>query len=633
MLGLAFRQSRGPALWRRRPPTSSIRRSPGWCARACVETQSDPRSPERGQYRFLQALVREVAYSTLARKDRRTQAPRCRCPPRDRGEESPRRSPGSSPSTCSTRLRPRRPDRPGARQPWPRATGPCWSRPPSARESLGSPQRGAAAVPRRARSSTRRAARARPTLGTGLPAPPTAPDSPRQAEELAALAVERCRLLRPTRRDRRGPGPSGSAGAQTALGRLRGRADRPSADGTHPLAAVSQGRRVTAGSACWRSAPYAADSLGDRTTQQESVLTRQAAIADDLQDAGRSWCGPLNGLGNPAVDDLGIPTAYRALLERCGSDRPREGRILLRRSAARWATCPPPPTGPTSRPGALVAAEAVEVSRQVGDSLLHRDRPDQRRVHVVPARRVGPAGRRAERGLEGREPSPTAVACAMTLFAVLPGAGHRASRGRSCEELPDPYEERRPCDRARAYSAPTRAPRDERGRRRCAVAARSILADAGFDDFAMLWASGRRAPARGRRRRRRESRLVRLGRSRCCAVDPGHSRCHEFPGCAALVAAARGEDPEADLRAAESAPTCVRRAVPPGADAARARPAGCVGPGPRSARRPACWPLAREAFVDAPRHPVGRGGRRARAAVYGCRGRAIVSLEVEHRRS
>ena len=32
----------------------------------------DPRSPERGQYRFLQAVVREVAYESLARKDRRT---------------------------------------------------------------------------------------------------------------------------------------------------------------------------------------------------------------------------------------------------------------------------------------------------------------------------------------------------------------------------------------------------------------------------------------------------------------------------------------------------------------------------------------------------------------------------------
>ncbi len=32
----------------------------------------DPRSPERGQYAFVQALIREVAYNTLARADRKT---------------------------------------------------------------------------------------------------------------------------------------------------------------------------------------------------------------------------------------------------------------------------------------------------------------------------------------------------------------------------------------------------------------------------------------------------------------------------------------------------------------------------------------------------------------------------------
>jgi predicted ATPase/class 3 adenylate cyclase len=35
-----------------------------------LSMQSDPRSPERGQYGFLQELVRAVAYATLARKDR-----------------------------------------------------------------------------------------------------------------------------------------------------------------------------------------------------------------------------------------------------------------------------------------------------------------------------------------------------------------------------------------------------------------------------------------------------------------------------------------------------------------------------------------------------------------------------------
>ena len=37
-----------------------------------VRVEVDPRSPERGQYAFLQALIREVAYATLALRDRRT---------------------------------------------------------------------------------------------------------------------------------------------------------------------------------------------------------------------------------------------------------------------------------------------------------------------------------------------------------------------------------------------------------------------------------------------------------------------------------------------------------------------------------------------------------------------------------
>jgi class 3 adenylate cyclase len=37
-----------------------------------VELQTDPRSPERGQYRFVQAVVRQVAYETLSRRDRKT---------------------------------------------------------------------------------------------------------------------------------------------------------------------------------------------------------------------------------------------------------------------------------------------------------------------------------------------------------------------------------------------------------------------------------------------------------------------------------------------------------------------------------------------------------------------------------
>jgi class 3 adenylate cyclase/tetratricopeptide (TPR) repeat protein len=37
-----------------------------------IRVEVDPRSPERGQYAFLQALIREVAYATLALRDRRS---------------------------------------------------------------------------------------------------------------------------------------------------------------------------------------------------------------------------------------------------------------------------------------------------------------------------------------------------------------------------------------------------------------------------------------------------------------------------------------------------------------------------------------------------------------------------------
>ena len=44
----------------------------GLVRRELLELDHDPRSPERGQYRFVGGLVREVAYATLARRDRRS---------------------------------------------------------------------------------------------------------------------------------------------------------------------------------------------------------------------------------------------------------------------------------------------------------------------------------------------------------------------------------------------------------------------------------------------------------------------------------------------------------------------------------------------------------------------------------
>ncbi len=36
-----------------------------------LSVQSDPRSPERGQYAFLQDLLKQIAYETLAKADRK----------------------------------------------------------------------------------------------------------------------------------------------------------------------------------------------------------------------------------------------------------------------------------------------------------------------------------------------------------------------------------------------------------------------------------------------------------------------------------------------------------------------------------------------------------------------------------
>jgi class 3 adenylate cyclase/tetratricopeptide (TPR) repeat protein len=43
----------------------------GLMRRELLSIEADPRSPERGQYAFLQSLIREVAYNTFAKKDRK----------------------------------------------------------------------------------------------------------------------------------------------------------------------------------------------------------------------------------------------------------------------------------------------------------------------------------------------------------------------------------------------------------------------------------------------------------------------------------------------------------------------------------------------------------------------------------
>ena len=68
-----------------------------------LSLQADPRSPEHGQYGFLQDLVRQVAYETLSRHERKLAPPGRRGRTSSRRSRAPtRRSPRSSPRTSST---------------------------------------------------------------------------------------------------------------------------------------------------------------------------------------------------------------------------------------------------------------------------------------------------------------------------------------------------------------------------------------------------------------------------------------------------------------------------------------------------------------------------------------------------
>jgi class 3 adenylate cyclase len=55
-----------------RSPESIADQLPRLIEREILALDDDPRSPERGQYRFVQGLIREVAYDTLAKRERRS---------------------------------------------------------------------------------------------------------------------------------------------------------------------------------------------------------------------------------------------------------------------------------------------------------------------------------------------------------------------------------------------------------------------------------------------------------------------------------------------------------------------------------------------------------------------------------
>ncbi len=70
ILGLSF-SLQGLAAVSGTPPAELEPRLRALVRRELLVLNADPRSPERGQYAFVQGLIREVAYNTLARRDRK----------------------------------------------------------------------------------------------------------------------------------------------------------------------------------------------------------------------------------------------------------------------------------------------------------------------------------------------------------------------------------------------------------------------------------------------------------------------------------------------------------------------------------------------------------------------------------
>ncbi len=157
--------------------------------REILTLDSDPRSPERGQYGFTQALIREVAYGSLAK---RTDGPST-WPRRATSRVSATRSwPASWPPTTSPRTVPR------TRAPRPRPS----------RSRRGSLSRRLPIGPRPSGPTSRRCA----TSSRRSPWPPTPPRKPRSSS--GPVTRHRRRAVT-TRRTASSPGPWPSTSRRT----------------------------------------------------------------------------------------------------------------------------------------------------------------------------------------------------------------------------------------------------------------------------------------------------------------------------------------------------------------------------------------------------------------------------------
>lgn len=534
VLGLAFRRSALASLTELDPERLD-RTLAALVRKAVLTTEDDPRSPERGQYVFVQSLVREVAYSTLARRDRRTRhlaaAAHLEADESDDAlvgiiaqhlldayAVTPATDPDRSALGARTRAR--------------------LSAASVRSESLGSPQEALRAAlaalgldpgeEERAALGLR-VADVAVVAGEHVLAEETAAglvawyagtgDLVRAAEAAAIRADALITLGRLT---------EAAEGSRTALGWLP--------EGTHP----SLRFRLVAGlgtSIRWT----------DREEYWRTGFT-QMRLAEELQQPER-LVDALSKLAIMTVDTGGI-TAYMTLMERC-VELSREGHLLRRlgRSLANLASEVYPRDLARSRE---LAVESIDVCRQVGDA-------DHIEVALINAAcawwlagdwdlLVG----ELDEWLEGRPPTSCEAMLLVLLDQVRGARGEPPLPRGDQPDSEDPYEQH-------AKELHGALHRELGGDLAGAAAAAAASAQVTFadldadvlDDFEVLW-----APV--------VELLLRAGDldGAGAAVDlaapllGGRSRALTLAEHARLrgtLAAARGEDAEADLRAAERA--------------------------------------------------------------------------------
>lgn len=495
-----------------------------------VEAQDDPRSPELGQYRFHQALVREVAYSTLTRKDRR--ARHLAAAAHLESEEGEVRS-GVTAQHLLDALG---------------ATGPS------------DPDR--TAIVARARGHLTDAARRAHGLGSFA----EALDSARGALALDPDPLERGHLLELAARAAYGGGQSTTSGElaaeavavfdahghvadvvrgvgmQARLAHVAGRAHEALSLGERALGLLREHPDVGPLDAVevLTALGNAARALGDFDRCLELSLL-QLKQAEESADPGLV----VRGLNAVAISmtDAGSPTAYLALLHEAVEIARGAHALMPLGQALSNLTAELYPTDLTR--ALQVAEEAVEVTRQVGDPMLIDLAMSNAGFAWILAGRWDEALSMADVLLADREANSFAIGVAMVRAQLESLRGMPLSPVQLPPMTEDPWE--RLC---LALCGLLAGPGDDREALEELVdRARDAFGSGDyFEDIEMLWAPAVELVVRAGMLAEAEEMLGfadPLVGNRARPLLRG-----EVARLRALLAAARGDDPEPDLRVA-----------------------------------------------------------------------------------